>query len=106
MQRVLRYDGLLPNKLNDDGTMGEITPADIRAMKAYVAEHRTLDTPFDIIWEGQTPGENREKAVSHIQPWVEAGITWWIESMWPSPDFHPTLEDVRIRIQQGPPRVN
>lgn len=106
MQRVVQYDGLLPNKLNDDGTMGEITPQDIRAMKAYVTERRTLKTPFDIIWEGQTPGADRAQGAAQVAPWIEAGITWWMESMWPSPDFHPTLDDVRARIQQGPPRIN
>lgn len=106
LQRVLNYDGLLPNKLNEDGTMGEITLNDIRDMKAYVSEHRTLHTPFDIIWEGQTPGKDRAKGAAQVQPWIEAGITWWIESMWPSPDFHPTMEDIRMRIKQGPPRVH
>ena len=106
MQRVVQYDGLLPNKLNDDGTMGEITPQDIRAMKAYITERRTLKTPFDIIWEGQTPGADRAQGAAQVAPWIEAGITWWMESMWPSPDFHPTLDDVRARIQQGPPRIN
>jgi len=41
MQRVLRYDGLLPAKINADGSPGEVTPTDIQAMKAYIAEHRT-----------------------------------------------------------------
>lgn len=106
MQRVVQYDGLLSNKLNDDGTMGEITPQDIRAMKAYITERRTLKTPFDIIWEGQTPGADRAQGAAQVAPWIEAGITWWMESMWPSPDFHPTIDDVRARIQQGPPRIN
>ena len=106
MQRVVQYDGLLPNKLNDDGTMGEIIPQDIRAMKAYITERRTLKTPFDIIWEGQTPGADRAQGAAQVAPWIEAGITWWMESMWPSPDFHPTIDDVRARIQQGPPRIN
>jgi len=56
MQRVLRYDGLLPNKLNEDGSLAEITPADIRAIKKYIEEHRASNTPFDIVWEGRTPG--------------------------------------------------
>src|SRR5438128_11490299 len=32
MRRVLRWDGLLPNMLNDDGLPAEITPADLRDM--------------------------------------------------------------------------
>src|SRR5690242_1454688 len=59
MQRVLRYDGLLPNKLDQDGRLAEIAPADIQAMKMYIDEHCTSNTPFDIAWEGRTPGEDR-----------------------------------------------
>ena len=99
MQRVLRYDGLLSAKVNADGSPGEVTPADIQAMKAYIAEHRTQTTPFDIVWEGETPGENHEQAVSIVRPWAEAGATWWMEVRWSSSNS----DEVRSRIRQGPP---
>ena len=57
MQRVLRWDGLLPAKMNEDGSFGDVTPADIQAMRAYINEHRTQTTPFDIVMEGRTPGD-------------------------------------------------
>jgi alkanesulfonate monooxygenase SsuD/methylene tetrahydromethanopterin reductase-like flavin-dependent oxidoreductase (luciferase family) len=103
MQRVARYDGLLPNKLNADGTQGEITPDDIRQMAAYVATHRTLTTSFDIVVEGRTPGDDPEKAAAQVRPWAEAGATWWMEAMWEAPN---TTDDLRTRIRQGPPRVD
>jgi len=102
MQRVLNWDGLLPNKLNEDGTFAEITPEDIRAMKAYIDEQRTATTPFDIIWEGRTPGENREQAAAIVRPWAEAGATWWMEAMWEAPN---SPVDIRTRIKQGPPHI-
>ncbi len=102
MQRVLRYDGLLPTKINPDGSFGEITPADIQAMKAYITEHRTQNTPFDIVWEGETPADDRKKAASIVRPWAEAGATWWTESRWGSPV---RVEEARTRIKQGPPRI-
>jgi hypothetical protein len=40
MQRALRYDGLLPTKISGGQESAAITPEDIRAMKAYVEEHR------------------------------------------------------------------
>jgi hypothetical protein len=101
MQRVLRYDGLLPNKLDQDGRLAEIAPADIQAMKTYIDEHRTSDIPFDIVWEGRTPGEDREKGAAIVRKWQEAGVTWWLEAMWES---DVTMDDVRERIEQGPPR--
>ena len=101
MQRVLRYDGLLPNKLDQDGRLAEIAPADIQAMKTYIDEHHTSITPFDIVWEGRTPGEDREKGAAIVRQWQEAGATWWLEAMWES---DVTMDDVRERIEQGPPR--
>jgi len=103
MQRALRYDGLLPSKINADGSGSQVTPADIQAMKAYIEEHRTQSTPFDIVWEGETPGDNPEQASAIIRPYVEAGITWWMESRWGSPV---RLEEARTRIKQGPPRLD
>ncbi|HEX5975072.1 MAG TPA: LLM class flavin-dependent oxidoreductase [Rubrobacteraceae bacterium] len=95
MNRALRYDGLLAYT-----TRGEVTPEDIREMKRYVEENR--GGPFDIVWEGETPGDDAERAASAVRPYAEAGITWWIESRW-SPPNEP--EDLRARIRQGPPPV-
>jgi alkanesulfonate monooxygenase SsuD/methylene tetrahydromethanopterin reductase-like flavin-dependent oxidoreductase (luciferase family) len=97
MNRALRYDGLLAYT-----TRGEVTPEDIRAMKAYVEENRSRDTPFDIVWEGQTPGDDPGRAASIVRPFAEAGVTWWIESMWTPPN---ELDDLRARIRQGPPSI-
>jgi hypothetical protein len=100
MQRILRYDGLLAAKLPGDGDM---TPADIRAMKAFIDEHRSDTTPFDIVWEGETPAEDREQAISIVRPWADAGVTWWMETRW---GHTLRLEEVRTRIKQGPPRIS
>jgi hypothetical protein len=100
MQRVLRYDGLLPAKMPDKGRKFlEITPGDIRAMKTYIEANRAETTPFDIIMEGKTPGDDPEKAASILRPWAEAGVTWWLDAMWD--DFD--RQHVLTRIRQGPP---
>jgi alkanesulfonate monooxygenase SsuD/methylene tetrahydromethanopterin reductase-like flavin-dependent oxidoreductase (luciferase family) len=105
MQRVMRYDGLLPNVLGDDGQIREFFPDDIRAMKAFVEANRTEQTPFDIIVEGETPGDDPEKAAAIVRPWAEAGATWWIETRWQVPRDAEGLKAVQQRIQQGPPRL-
>lgn len=101
MRRVLRYDGLLPNKINARGKHEQVMPDDVRAMKAYVEAKRGPDTPFDIVMEGRTPGEDPGEASAIVQPWADAGATWWIEALWDTQE----MNDVRVRIQQGPPRV-
>jgi alkanesulfonate monooxygenase SsuD/methylene tetrahydromethanopterin reductase-like flavin-dependent oxidoreductase (luciferase family) len=101
MRRVLRYDGLLPTKITGGDEPAVITPEDIRAMKAYSDAHRSPSTPFDIVLEGETPGEDRERARAIVRPYAEAGATWWTESRW----SFPPIEDLRKRIGQGPPRL-
>src|SRR4051794_13502992 len=62
MRRVLRYDGLLPSVLGEDGKARNADPEDVRAMKAYVEANRAETTPFDIIADGETPGDDPAQA--------------------------------------------
>lgn len=101
MRRAMRWDGLLPVKLNNEGKEERFTPEDIGAMKACIDENRTQTTPFDIIIDGTTSGENPDQAAATVQPWVTVGATWWIESMWERPE----PEKVLARIKQGPPTI-
>lgn len=99
MQRVLRYDGIIPQKM--DSGNSPMMPDDIRAIKAYIEANRQLSTSFDITWEGVTPGDNPERAAAMVRPWRDAGVTWWMEANWNAT----SLEEIRERIRQGPPRV-
>ena len=97
MRRALRYDGILAYT-----TRGEVTPEDIRAIRGYVEKNRGTDNPFDIVWEGETPGDDADRAAEIVRPFAEAGVTWWIESPW-SPPNEPA--DLGARLRQGPPAV-
>ncbi len=100
MQRILKCDGLLPQKMNAAGAFEETTPEDIRAMKAYIDANRTLTTPFDIIVEGKTEGMLPDEALEKLAAWAEAGVTWWIEGLWERSE-----EQAFERIRQGPPQI-
>jgi alkanesulfonate monooxygenase SsuD/methylene tetrahydromethanopterin reductase-like flavin-dependent oxidoreductase (luciferase family) len=100
MRRALRYDGVLAATVGGGAESPGVTPETIREIKAYAGENRDETTPFDIVWEGQTPGEDPEQAASIVRPYAEAGATWWIESPWTPPN---EPEDLSIRINQGPP---
>ncbi|MBA3532972.1 MAG: LLM class flavin-dependent oxidoreductase [Ardenticatenales bacterium] len=113
MQRAVKYEGVLPLKINPegghapfntDGTHGNMNPDDIRAMREYVEQRREQGTPYDIVMEGETPGDDAEKARAIIQPYQEAGCTWWLENVWQTPWEQGGVEGIRARIRQGPPR--
>ena len=57
--------------------------------------------PFDIVVEGETPGDDREEAAAIVREREKAGATWWIEAMWSAPE----LEDALTRVKQGPPHI-
>ena len=103
MQRTLRYEGLLPNVMGEDGKvrMSPPTADEIRQIHEYITANRTQDTPFDIIVEGQTPGDDPKGASGIVKPFLKAGATWWIEALWDQPD----LERVISRVKQGPPPI-
>lgn len=97
MGRVVKYDGILPNKLDEQGKHGAYNADDLRAIKTYVTEHRKLDTPFDIVCEGTTPKDQK-----NLEAFADAGMTWWIESMWEAPNG---LADLKARLKDGPPKI-
>ena len=101
MQRAARWDGLLPNKLNEQGEHEKATPEDIAVMRDYLIKERGNSglQGFDIVVEGKTPGNDPEAAAAELRPWESAGATWWIEADWQADK----AEQVLKRIQQGPP---
>jgi alkanesulfonate monooxygenase SsuD/methylene tetrahydromethanopterin reductase-like flavin-dependent oxidoreductase (luciferase family) len=102
MGRALSYDGVLAAAVSGRAESPGVTPDTIREIKGYARENGRGDDSFDIVWEGQTPGEDPERAAAIVRPYAEGGATWWIESPWTPPN---EPEDLRVRIRQGPPRV-
>jgi len=106
MQRVLRCDGIIMAKMTAENIAVEITPdddADIRAIRSFVNERRTLPTPFDMVIEGDTDGDDPAGAAAMLDRLADAGVTWWLESA-AVHNRHGGLNQVRRRINQGPPR--
>jgi alkanesulfonate monooxygenase SsuD/methylene tetrahydromethanopterin reductase-like flavin-dependent oxidoreductase (luciferase family) len=101
IHRAARWDGLLPNKLNENGEHEKATPEDITAMRAYLLEQLGEEglENYDIVVEGNTPGNDPEAAAQVLRPWQSAGATWWIEANWQAESDEQIVE----RIQQGPP---
>ena len=90
--------------MDADGQHRQLAIDDVHAIKADIALHRFAATPFDIVVEGRTPGNDPDRAAEVTRRWADAGATWWIEAMWGDPDQPVDYDAIRRRIQPGPPR--
>jgi alkanesulfonate monooxygenase SsuD/methylene tetrahydromethanopterin reductase-like flavin-dependent oxidoreductase (luciferase family) len=108
LRRAAHWDGVCPIKWG-----GSITPEEWQELLAYIQKHRSSTTPFDAVHSGATPGDNPTQAAEMIQPYVEAGVTWWIEPVDPwrfgwsyeVPWAPEATLLIRERVRQGPPRI-
>ncbi len=98
MRRMLKCDGLLPQKMNAKGELEPVTPPDLREMKANIDANRTLTTPFDYITEGKTGDLSPTQQQEVLQEWAVAGATWWVESLWELSE-----EQAANRLRKGLP---
>ena len=115
MQRSVRWDGVLPFNLSLEGEnlaaggyaiAGGLSPEDVREIAGYREEHRDTPDKFDIVLEGITSGDDPLAGGETLQPYAEAGATWWIEAVWHYFYKYPDeVEPLRERILQGPPEL-
>jgi alkanesulfonate monooxygenase SsuD/methylene tetrahydromethanopterin reductase-like flavin-dependent oxidoreductase (luciferase family) len=105
MRRVLRCDGILPVVMRE-GQFSETKPEDIRAMLAWMRKRGGAGPGFDVVMEGETPADDPAKTAEIVQPWLDAGCTWWIEARWQMPnESGDRMREVRERLEAGPPRL-
>lgn len=97
LQRAARWDGVLPIQWN----AGPITPDVLREIAGYIARHRKVDSPFDLIKYGQTEGKDLVHDRARVQEYSAAGATWWVESIYAG---RGTPKQIQQRIISGPPR--
>jgi alkanesulfonate monooxygenase SsuD/methylene tetrahydromethanopterin reductase-like flavin-dependent oxidoreductase (luciferase family) len=97
-RRAAKWDGVIPLKL----PVRQPKPQDLRDVLAYIQSQRTNTAPFDVAVIGWGTGRNRVRDAKKIQPYVDAGITWWLESLYGMRD---SPKDMRSRIRQGPPGI-
>jgi len=95
-RRAAKWDGMIP--LKAPGRL--LQSSDLKKTVGFVEEHRTAKTRFDVANIGWTTGVNRTKDQEKLSSYKEAGMTWWLESMWTKRD---TPEKMSRRIRRGPP---
>lgn len=102
-RRAARMDGVMPER----GGGELLTPVELREALAFVAEEKErqgIDPArrFDVAAAGYTPLRDSVARRSIVEPYIEAGATWWVER------FHGDrgpLRHTRERLREGPPRV-
>jgi alkanesulfonate monooxygenase SsuD/methylene tetrahydromethanopterin reductase-like flavin-dependent oxidoreductase (luciferase family) len=103
MRRAAKWDGVIPYKHSDTWTWEDLTPDEIRAMKASIERERASSVPsapFDIAVGGRSRRDDLEVERDWIRSVAEAGATWWTESVSTVP-----LEQMRARVSAGPIRI-
>jgi len=113
-RRAVRWDGMMPQ------TQSKGVDELVQIKEAI---HFTLETlrvsetlrdypstsPFDVVYSAPpTPGDDPAKAADLVAPFAEAGVTWWLEQIYPvhfggSWQGEWPVEAMHKRILQGPP---
>lgn len=110
-RRAARWDGVFALEKSSNRLSGGLLPDQIRDLVAFIRAERDTDAPFDIVCRGDpTPGDDPARGAAMVAPYVDAGITWWIEAVhpwvfgaaWEQPW---PFEAMRERIRQGPPKA-
>jgi len=99
-RRAARWDGIFATH---EGVAHDemMTIEQLMEIVDYTHSHRA-DTkpPFEVVMEGQTTGIDRDRDAETVAAYAQAGLTWWVEKLgW----FRGTLDEVRNRIDAGPP---
>ena len=94
-RRAARWDGAFPLKGG-----GRLSGKDLQEIRVYIERHRESAEGFDLVMMGYTPGDNREKAYMITRPYIAAGMTWWLESLFRVKNSY---SEMLARIRQGPP---
>ncbi len=100
-RRAARWDGVMPTHVSYG--LGEtMPPEELRAAVQYTHQHRTGGGHFDVALEGRTDGAAPDRGARQVTPYLEAGLTWWIEALgW----WRGTPLDAMTRVRQGPPAL-
>ncbi|HLJ35730.1 MAG TPA: LLM class flavin-dependent oxidoreductase, partial [Ktedonobacteraceae bacterium] len=94
-RRAAHWDGIYLMTINQ-ATGAPLTPTEVQEIVAYVNTYRENADPFDVAVYGETSADSL-KGAEIVQPYREAGATWWIEA-------RESFEELRERIRQGPPK--
>lgn len=99
-RRAAKYDGVIPLRLSSPI---HLEPRDLRNILYYTMKHRKNTSPFDAAVIGSGTEKSNAKSTRRIQALAEAGMTWWLESLFLQRN---SLKKMKKRIRKGPPTIS
>lgn len=94
LRRAARWDGWALAGA-DEQCRRTKTPQQVADSLAYLQQHRSAVTPFDVTMDGCTSPTDG----ALVREYAEAGITWWLE---PLHGFRGSQEEMLARVKAGP----
>lgn len=98
-RRAAYYDGVIPVH---SAWPEALMPTHLEEILSIVESERGTLEGYDIVVCGETTGNERTSDGSTLEPWMNLGVTWWLE------DIHGirgSLSEMRERIRLGPPEL-
>ena len=96
--RAAKFDGAMPIHKNFPQ---ELNAEEVKKINTLIMENRDSTNNFEIMISG-TGFFTPEKRIEMIKPYIDAGITWWLEHV--NTLMQPSVEAMRKLVQQGPPK--
>src|SRR5580765_1206177 len=106
LERAARWQGIFPAvAAGQEGSSGLTLDALAEIVSRLHGIRDGLGLPwagYDVVVEGDSHGDfgNVHGAP---QPWADAGATWWMESWWDVEEGPAGVQEIRRRVELGPP---
>lgn len=94
-RRAARFDGSFPLAPNQSAP-----PEAYAEIKAFIDQHRPNNQPYDLVCEREL-SNNGVGSAEIIQPYSDAGVTWWLCN---GSGSNIDIGRIRHLIERGPPK--
>ncbi len=103
MRRAARWHGAFPAPqvvpTADGFAAMPFPPEEVSRVRSYVEQHRSSETPFDLVISHALPLDDPAAAADEVQRYGQAGVTWIVRDWLP---WESGPDEVRAQLRRGP----